>query len=80
MKIAFWSNVRGHSGVTSNLACISVLSALSCPNERTIVFENHKNIVNLGSTYYHPQSGCDVKGAADSFFAEKLYARKFSFP
>ena len=59
MKIAFWSNVRGHSGVTSNLACISVLSALSCPNERTIVFENHKNIVNLGSTYYHPQSaGC----------------------
>lgn len=41
------------------LACISVLSALSCPNERTIVFENHKNIVNLGSTYYHPQSaGC----------------------
>lgn len=21
MKIAFWSNVRGHSGVTSNLAC-----------------------------------------------------------
>lgn len=59
MKIAFWSNARGHSGVTSNLACISVLSALSCPNERTIVFENHKNIVNLGSTYYHPQSaGC----------------------
>ena len=41
MKIAFWSNVRGHSGVTSNLACISVLSALSCPNERTIVFEKH---------------------------------------
>lgn len=59
MKIAFWSNVRGHAGVTSNLACISVLSALSCPSERTIVFENHKNIVNLGNSYYQPHSaGC----------------------
>ena len=82
MKIAFWSNVRGHSGVTSNLACISVLSALSCPNERTIVFENHKNIVNLGSTYYHPQSaGCDRKrsgeGSSISGKRRRTFRRKF---
>lgn len=50
MKVAFWSNGRGRSCVTSNLACISVLSALDCPNDRTIVFENHYNIMNLGNT------------------------------
>lgn len=56
MKIAFWSNVRGKSCVTSNLACMSVLSALDCPDRRTIVFENHQNILNLGSIYYRPYS------------------------
>lgn len=61
MKVAFWSNGRGRSCVTSNLACVSVLSALNCPKERTIVFENHKNIVNLGSTLYNQYSGDFVK-------------------
>lgn len=56
MKVAFWSNVRGKSCVTSNLACMSVLSALSCPGRRTIVFENHQNIINLGNTYFSPYS------------------------
>lgn len=56
MKVAFWSNVRGKSCVTSNLACISVLSALRCPGRRTIVFENHQNITNLGNTYFSPYS------------------------
>lgn len=56
MKVAFWSNVRGKSCVTSNLACISVLSALRCPGRRTIVFENHQNIINLGNTYFSPYS------------------------
>lgn len=50
MKVAFWSNGRGRSCVTSNLACISVLSAFDCPTDRTIVFENHNNIMNLGTT------------------------------
>lgn len=52
MKVAFWSNGRGRSCVTSNLACISVLSALDCPDKRTIIFENHRNIMNLGSTLF----------------------------
>ncbi len=63
MKVAFWSNVRGKSCVTSNLACISVLSALSCPKERTILFENHQNILNLGSTFFSPNSKNAVREA-----------------
>ena len=64
MKVAFWSNGRGRSCVTSNLACVSVLSALNCPKERTIVFENHKNIVNLGSTLYHQYSDDAIREPA----------------
>lgn len=56
LKVAFWSNARGKSCVTSNLACISVLSTLRCPGRRTIVFENHQNIINLGSTWFSPRS------------------------
>ncbi|MCH5252271.1 MAG: hypothetical protein J1F22_04795 [Lachnospiraceae bacterium] len=63
MKVAFWSNVRGKSCVTSNLACISVLSALSRPEERTILFENHQNIMNLGSTFFSRNSEQVVKEA-----------------
>lgn len=61
MKVAFWSNSRGRSCVTSNLACISVLSALDCPQDRTIIFENHKNIINLGSTLFNHQSKNEVR-------------------
>lgn len=61
MKIAFWSNGRGRACVTSNLACVSVLSALDCPNQRTIVFENHRNIINLGSTLFNNYSKNEVK-------------------
>lgn len=46
MKIAFWSNVHGKSGVTSNLACISVMSVLM-ERRKNILFENHFNINNL---------------------------------
>lgn len=61
MKVAFWSNGRGRSCVTSNLACISVLSALDCPKARTIVFENHKNIINLGSTLFKQHSSNAIR-------------------
>ena len=64
MKVAFWSNGRGRSCVTSNLACVSVLSVLNCPKERTIVFENHKNIVNLGSTLFHQTSDDGIREPA----------------
>lgn len=56
MKVAFWSNVRGKSCVTSNLACISIISALNHPGKRMIVFENHQNIMNLETTYMHEQT------------------------
>lgn len=61
MKVAFWSNGRGKSCVTSNLACISVLSALDCPGERTIIFENHRNIINLGSTLFDYYSNNEIR-------------------
>lgn len=61
MKVAFWSNARGKSCVTSNLACISVLSTLRSPEERTIVFENHQNVINLGSTFSNQNSENVVK-------------------
>lgn len=61
MKVAFWSNGRGRSCVTSNLACVSVLSVLDCPKARTIIFENHKNIINLGSTLFKQHSSVQIR-------------------
>lgn len=46
MKIAFWSNSRGNSGVTSNLACISVASAMEY-SYKAILLENHNQKNNL---------------------------------
>ncbi|MBO5487015.1 MAG: hypothetical protein J5988_08845 [Eubacterium sp.] len=62
MKVAFWSNARGKSCVTSNLACISVLSILGSdsPDKRTIIFENHQNIINLGNVLICPNSKNEV--------------------
>lgn len=61
MKVAFWSNGRGRSCVTSNLACISVLSAFDCPTDRTIIFENHNNIMNLGTTLLNHHSVNEIR-------------------
>lgn len=46
VKLAFWSNVHGKSGVTSNLACVSVMSVL-LNRRKSILLENHININNL---------------------------------
>lgn len=46
MKIAFWSNVRGKNGVTSNLACVSVMGALM-EKQKALVLENHYNMNNM---------------------------------
>lgn len=40
MKVAFWSNGNQSSGVTSNLACISIVSAYQY-SYKAIIFENH---------------------------------------
>ena len=46
LKVAFWSNTRGTCGVTSNLACISVISALQ-GKKKAILLENHFHLNNL---------------------------------
>ncbi|MCR5691117.1 MAG: hypothetical protein K6G62_02755 [Eubacterium sp.] len=58
MKVAFWSNVRGKSCVTSNLACISILSSMFSEemDHRSIVFENHQNFINLGNLLFSHNS------------------------
>ncbi|MDE7299822.1 MAG: hypothetical protein K2N94_13540, partial [Lachnospiraceae bacterium] len=52
MKIAHWSNCR-NSGVTSNLAAISVTGVLAYPIKITI-FENHYNVSGI-SRYLFPK-------------------------
>ncbi len=73
MKIAFWSNSPGKAGVTGNLACISILSALYQPSEM-VLFENHSNISNLGSTFLNPYS-YDVLQEKNSYFVENGLGR-----
>lgn len=46
MKIAFWSNAHGKNGVTSNLACMSVMEVLE-QKRKNLLLENHFNINNL---------------------------------
>lgn len=46
MKIAFWSNAHGKNGVTSNLACISVMEILG-KERKNVLLENHFSINNL---------------------------------
>lgn len=46
MKVAFWSNARGTCGVTSNLACVSVISALM-GKQKAVLLENHFHLNNL---------------------------------
>ena len=48
MKIAFWSSARGSSGVTSNLACISIASAMEY-SYKSILIENHYQKNKLGN-------------------------------
>lgn len=49
MKIAFWSPVRTSPGVTTNMACMAGIGAMSGAN-RTILLENHyaaRNIADI---------------------------------
>ncbi len=48
MKIAFWSSAMGSSGVTSNLACISIASAMEY-SYKSILIENHYQKNKLGN-------------------------------
>lgn len=46
MKIAFWSNVRGQAGVTTNMICVSALITLGGIG-RTVLLENHYSAYGL---------------------------------
>lgn len=77
MKIAFWSNSPGKTGVTGNLACISIVSALYQPSQM-VLFENHVNINNLGSTFLNPNS-YDILQEKSSYFVENGMGRILSY-
>ncbi len=51
MKIAFWSNANGPSGVSANLAAISLASAISFPYTITVM-ENHICSNDLGQSFF----------------------------
>ena len=77
MKIAFWSNSPGKSGVTGNLSCISILSAITEPS-KMVLFENHVSMNNLGSTFLNPNS-YDILHEKQSYFIENGLGRVLSF-
>lgn len=54
MKIAFWSNLRRKCGVTTNLACMAAMTAISGMG-RSILLENHYNINSLGTILMAPE-------------------------
>lgn len=69
MKVAFWSNVRGASGATSNLACLSIMGAMD-KIRKTVVFENHYNLNNLENAYVGPGNRNMIK--EECFYFNKL--------
>lgn len=77
LKIAFWSNSPGKSGVTGNLSCISIVSAMYQPSEM-VLFENHVNINNLGSTFLN-QNSYDKLQEKNSYFVENGLGRILSY-
>lgn len=64
MKIAFFGNANGGSGVTSNLACISVVSALEYAS-KAVLIENHnqknklENVLRYNMASYHLREEID---------------------
>jgi hypothetical protein len=54
MNIAFWTSAKGGSGVTSNLACISVASAMEYAY-RALLIESHHQKNTLGNVLRYQQ-------------------------
>ncbi len=54
MKISFWSHMRNMAGVTTNLACISGLTAIVGMG-KTAVLENHYNMNSIGDMILQPE-------------------------
>lgn len=55
MKIAFWGIAKGSSGVTSNLACISIASAMEY-SYKSILIENHYQKNKLSNILMYQRS------------------------
>lgn len=48
LKIAFWSNIRGKSGVTTNMVCISALASIAGAG-KSVLLENHYSSNSIAS-------------------------------
>ncbi len=84
MKIAFWSNAGGNSGVTSNLACISVASAMEY-SYKSILIENHyqknklENVLRYNRANYHlcEEDNDQIKHIGMNYVMNQLSNGKF---
>lgn len=54
MKISFWSPVRKNAGVTTNMACISALSAIG-NRGKSVLLENHYSLRSLADILMEPR-------------------------
>jgi len=87
LKIAFWSNSRGNSGVTSNLACISVASAMEY-SHKSILIENHyqknklENVLMYNRTNYHlrEEANNQFKHVGMDYIINQLSTGKYEIP
>ncbi len=60
MKISFWSSAMNNSGVTSNLACISIASAMEY-SYKSILIENHYQRNKLGNVLMYQRANYSEK-------------------
>lgn len=65
------------SGVTGNLACISIESAMYRPSEM-VLFENHVSINNLGNAFLN-QNSYDILQEEGFYFVESGLGRILSY-
>jgi len=87
LKIAFWSNSRGNSGVTSNLACISVASAMEY-SHKSILIENHyqknklENVLMYNRANYHSREEANnqFKHIGMDYFINQLSTGRYEVP
>jgi hypothetical protein len=63
-KIAFWSNAKENSGVTSNLACISIASTME-HSHKAILMENHHQINKLENILMYRRKNYHICAAED---------------
>ncbi len=54
MKVSFWSHVRGVTGVTTNMVCVSALMSIGGVG-KTALLENHYSINSIGDMILFPE-------------------------